>query len=88
MTAFDSMSYCFRSFVSVSAFPLKRRRWLSAEGAEEEDLATSDFRSLTVSVSCAVTVMVREGLSDLTVRVMYESGFRSATGWVPLVRVV
>ena len=70
MTEPDSISYSFRILVSVNALPFSKRRCVSCGGAESEDLATSAFRSATVSVSWAVTVMLREGLRDFTVREM------------------
>ncbi len=78
MVAPDSISYSFRSFVSVSAFPFSKSRWVSGGGAEEEDFATRFLRSETVSVSRAVTVILRDGLRDLTVREMDESAVLSA----------
>lgn len=56
--------------MSVRAFPLNKRRWASGAGAEVDDSEMMDLRSETVSVSWAVTGMVRDGLSDLTVREM------------------
>lgn len=66
----DSNAYSFKSLVSVRAFPLNKRRCASGAGAEADDSEMMDLRSETVSVSWAVTGMVRDGLSDLTVREM------------------
>ena len=69
----EGISYSLTSFVSVKAFPLRSNLWVSTAGAEDDDLAISDFRSVMVSVMESVSGMVRAGLSDLTVMEMVVS---------------
>lgn len=46
----EAIEYSFTSFVSTNALPLSSNRWVSGEGAEEDDWETSVFRWETASV--------------------------------------
>jgi hypothetical protein len=64
------ISYSFNNFVSANALPLSRRRWVSTGGAVDDDAATRDLSSEMGSVSEAEMGNVREGLRDLTMRLI------------------
>lgn len=69
-TAPSAISYSFRSFESVNAFPFSNNLCDSGGGAEGEAFDMSALRVVMGSVGEMVIGRVREGLSDLTVMVM------------------
>lgn len=71
------MVYSLRSFESARAFPLSKRRWTSAGGADG-NAASCDFISATVSVGSTRNVKDAEGLRLLNVRDM-EAAIKTAS---------
>jgi len=63
------MLYSLRSFPSASAFPLRRRRWTSAGGADGW-AASWAFITEMVSVRCTPRVKLTGGFRDLNISEM------------------
>lgn len=66
----SAISYSFNSLLSASAFPFSSNLCESTEGADGEVAATRDLSVEMGSVSEAVMGNVRDGLRDLTMRLI------------------
>lgn len=66
----SEISYSFNNLLSASAFPLSKSRWVSTGGAVGDDDATRDLRTEIGSVSDAEIGKVRDGLRDLTIKLI------------------
>lgn len=75
-TAPSAISYSLSSFESVRAFPFKRRRCESGGGAEGDAFEMRDFSVVIGSRREMVMGRVSDGFRDLTVMVMFWSGYQ------------
>jgi hypothetical protein len=66
----SAISYSFNSLLSASAFPLSSNLCESTDGADGDEAATRDLSVEMGSVREAVMGNVRDGLRDLTMRLI------------------